>query len=256
MQNEDMNMAQPPAENTKAPANPDQHKRSKLAAAAFGFALAGIFLWIITGPRTVFMPTPANLVLWIVTGPPAILLGFISLFIIKKSKGTITGKKSAIAGIILPIMLFFILIVLAFTLPSIFSHRRPGYIAASKVHLRHLGINIQFYADDNENELPTAEKWCDLLISYDDIPKKVFLCPQDNKTWAYAMNEHIVHSKLEDLSPDTVILFEAQTGKNGIAGPEMIDLERNNNRGINVLFADGTVEFVRSENIQQLKFEP
>ena len=58
------------------------------------------------------------------TAIPAIILGIISLVIIEKSGGRITGRGFAIVGIVIPVLMFFLIIVLL--LPALTRVREQG----------------------------------------------------------------------------------------------------------------------------------
>ena len=54
--------------------------------------------------------------------------------------------------------------------------------------------------------------------------------------------------------PDMVLLFETRPGWNQTGGPEILTTDNHNGNGCNILFNDGHVEFVRTEDINDLKW--
>jgi len=82
--------------------------------------------------------------------------------------------------------------------------------------------------------------------------EKCFICPANKKGRChYAMNPNC-----EPKSPsDMVLLFETKDGWNQFGGPEILTLENHNGKGCNVLFNDRHVEFVKIEQLGQLKWK-
>ena len=112
------------------------------------------------------------------------------------------------------------------------------------------------YSDDYSGVYPTPEKWCDLIVPYlgqkiDDIDEEMFCCPgaKDGKCH-YAINPNC-----EPNSPaDIVLLFETKGGWNQFGGPELLTTENHEEGGCNIGFNNGSVEFVREEELGDLKW--
>jgi prepilin-type processing-associated H-X9-DG protein len=51
------------------------------------------------------------------------------------------------------------------------------------------------------------------------------------------------------------LLFETKAGFNQVGGPELLTTDNHNGKGCNVLFADNTVEFVKTEELANLKWK-
>jgi prepilin-type processing-associated H-X9-DG protein len=51
-----------------------------------------------------------------------------------------------------------------------------------------------------------------------------------------------------------VLLFESDAGWNSAGGPELLTTEHHSGEGCNVLFADGHVSFIRTEELSDLKW--
>lgn len=143
------------------------------------------------------------------------------------------------------------------------------------------------YAREYENKLPSSEKWCDVLISSVDVSPKSFRMPYldiNEGECLYAMNENVSRMEFSKIPADVVLLFEtdlgieqARTGSllsrpfakelgytedvkifnnrwNQVGGPEDIKTDYHQRPGINILFGDGHVAFVREEKIDLLKW--
>ncbi|MHC4396656.1 MAG: DUF4190 domain-containing protein [Planctomycetota bacterium] len=186
-----------------------------------------------------------------VTVIPAIIFGIIGLVKIEKSAGRLKGKGLAIAGIAVPaatLPVFFLL--LGILMPALARVRAQARQIACMSNLKQLGAILAMYADDNDEKYPTADKWCDLLEPYypDD---RVFVCPSAGEgQYHYALNPYV------DLKspPDMVVLFESSAGWNQSGGPEILTVANHNGEGCSVLFNDLSVEFVRAEFINDLKW--
>jgi hypothetical protein len=142
---------------------------------------------------------------------------------------------------------------------------------------------------------PAPDRWCDAIVealrgqyftyadwgdkkerSYSDARiAKMFICPSADMStkqsrsssetrddrqlnepvgeWRsnYAMNPDCKR----DSPPDTVLLFEASHGWNQHGGPELFTLDDHNPKGGLVLFNDGNVTFIRTEEeLKQLRW--
>lgn len=145
-----------------------------------------------------------------------------------------------------------VIYLIVFELPRYSS----GLMCGTK--LKGLGTAMIVYVNENSNNLPTADKWCDLLIRWTECMPKQFICPHSNTKegeCAYAFNSSLTGKKYSEVPPDTVILFETKPGWNQHGGPEILTTEHHGGKGCNVLYADSRVEFVRTEDIDKLKWE-
>jgi prepilin-type processing-associated H-X9-DG protein len=111
---------------------------------------------------------------------------------------------------------------------------------------------------------------------------------------AYALNKSVVSLKLSDIPGDVVLLFETTYGRtdserdtprktrtyydvpnykntrtvrfgkslvykdrwNQVGGPDILTTEYHKGRGCHVLFADGSVRFVKTKRLDTLRWEP
>jgi prepilin-type processing-associated H-X9-DG protein len=196
------------------------------------------------------------------TAPLAIIFGIISLIMIARSHGQLKGIGMAIAGIAVPVVILpLVAILMGILLPALNSVR----IAAQKVicanNMTALGKAMHVYAGDYDGKFPISSKWCDLLIEHADVDEHMFRCPAasgynavdtSQRICSYAMNENVEDV---DAPGDMVLLFETDVGWNQSGGREMlITTDRHRNGGCNVLFVDGSVELVRIEDINKLRW--
>ena len=126
-------------------------------------------------------------------------------------------------------------------------------VCGSKV--KGLATALIVYAHDYDNMLPTGDKWYDLLIQEADVGSESFCCPKaKGGPGHYALNRNAF--KMGFNSPaDMVLLFETRGGWNMVGGPEDLTTEHHGGEGCNVAFCDGHVEFVRREELKNLKWD-
>jgi prepilin-type processing-associated H-X9-DG protein len=184
---------------------------------------------------------------------------FISAIILwrSKSKGKLKGSVCAILGVVLGVLLADCWFVETFGSMS----KGLGMCANN---LQQLNKAILLYSNDNNGCYPEPSRWCDLLLEYEQIELRYFLCPGVTSQWRrqvfpwpilrnercyYAMNPNC-----EPNSPaDTVLLFEAKGGWNRFGGPELMTTG-NHFRHSNILFNDGHVESMNPKHINDLNW--
>jgi prepilin-type processing-associated H-X9-DG protein len=248
-----------------------------------GAQLCSSCSWVLTSISTI-APAPdartsglavASLVLAILSIPtlfitaiPALIFGIVGLVKIEKSQGRLKGKGLAIAGVAVPgAIIPFFAIFLALMLPALASARAMSQRTACFTNLKQLGLAMHTYAAVNDGKYPPADKWCDLLIKYADVNERTFRCAgafgcsgtrccrviSGKKLSSYALNKNI--EKLgENAPPDMVLLFETMPGWNRFGGPEILSADNHNGKGCNILFNDGHVAFVKTEDLNDLKW--
>jgi len=239
-----------------------------------------LFYWImIIGPAIIFSFVGA----WILS----LIMGIAALAKIKESSGILKGRNLAIGGVVTSGA--WLILVCLFILRARRIHTiSPRVICGT--NLRGLGKAMQIYAGDYDDQYPTAEKWCDLLIAYIEVGPKQFVCPSSDAKEgesSFAFNKNLIDIKPTEVPPDVVLLFETNFGKNPLGrqalladrdwhkfldypdskekvyklrwnqfgGPEILTTENHKGKGCNVLFNDGRVEFIETEQIGELKWE-
>ncbi|MHC4085880.1 MAG: hypothetical protein ACYSWZ_16950 [Planctomycetota bacterium] len=175
--------------------------------------------------------------------------GIIGLYQSKKNNKKAANAKPSIYGIV--INLFLILMAVTF----FHSHKRIHEIAYRIVcaaNLRGLGIAMHLYANDNNQNYPPVNKWCELLIESNDISEKALVCRSGEE----ARCHYAINLNIKPNSPnDVVLLFETKGGWNQFGGPEILTTENHKGEGCNILFNDGSVEFVKMEQLSELKWD-
>jgi len=123
-------------------------------------------------------------------------------------------------------------------------------------NLKGLGQSLYLYANENASQFPPADRWCDALTdNTPDMEPKLFRCPGvETGPCNYAMNPNV-----DPNDPgDVVLLFETEPGWNQAGGAELLTVENHKRKGKGdgccVLFVDGRVEYIKSDRIDDLKW--
>lgn len=143
--------------------------------------------------------------------------------------------------------------------PEVEPFRRRKYCALRLQSLwRHLRV-----VTGTGDAHTTPTQWCDAVKQR--IQKLMPMRPDEDRiTWAFScpsMREpHKSHYAMNpqcrpDSLPEMVLLFETKAGWNQHGGPELFTLDNHESKGGCVLFNDGTVKFVRTEEeLKQLRW--
>ena len=236
-----------------------------------GVQLCGSCSWVLTS-TSVQGPKPdaktsglaiASLVLGIlsfftcfITALPAIILGIVGLIKINKSAGQLKGTGLAIAGMALPAVAVPIMaMIAAIMMPALSRTKGLAQRLVCATNMQSLGTAMMVYANDYDRKFPTADQWCDLLIEHAGVDPRSFRCkPRATETFSYGFNENLDGLGTDDVSPDTVVLFEIAGGRNVVSGPERLITDRHQEEGCNILFADGHTAFIKKEHLGELKW--
>jgi hypothetical protein len=157
-------------------------------------------------------------------------------------------NKRIITGIIA------IVLILTILIPAFFRVRSDVYKMYCCTNMSMLYMTMLLYAQDYNDKFPTSSNWCDLMIKLTDVKPKMFRCPgAPEGPGNYAMNINV--EKLGTKSPpDMVVLFETKPGWNQSSGPEILSTENHNVEGCNIVFMDCRVDFVKTEDLNKLKW--
>lgn len=219
------------------PREPEMARTSGIAIASLVLAIMSIFTCLLTAL-------------------PAIILGIIGLVKINNSSGRLKGNGMAIAGIAVPVVAIpVIALLMGILMPALARTRQVAFRMVCGTNLSVLSKTIELYENDY-NQFPTPEKWCDLLVENRKVKPNTFRCRGAKEGPSnFAFNINI--TKLKTPPPDgMVLLFEAQPGWNQVGGPEILTTDNHQGEGCNVSFVDGHVEFVSSGDIPDLKWKP
>ncbi len=119
-------------------------------------------------------------------------------------------------------------------------------------HLSHLKYPFKEYADNHNGQYPPPNQWCDTIIEEHENSVRDLICKAGSTARShYAMNPHAT----PDSPGNIVLLFETKGGWNQSGGPELLTTENHKGRGCNVLYVGGHVQFVRSKDIDKLRWK-
>jgi prepilin-type processing-associated H-X9-DG protein len=114
---------------------------------------------------------------------------------------------------------------------------------------------ILVYTNDNDGMFPSATNWCDLLVEHAYVTEKALMCRAS--FWpvpSYGFNKNLDGLRLDDVPPDTVVLFEIEGGWNASGGPELV-AENKHRGGSNFVFADGTMSLEKEGSASKLRWK-
>jgi prepilin-type processing-associated H-X9-DG protein len=195
---------------------------------------------------------------FLLTAPLAFILGIISLIMITKSKGQLKGMGMAIAGIAIPVVaLPIVAMLMGIMMPALARARYMGQRAICTNNLKQLGLATIMYADNNKSKYPTSDKWCDLIERYHKNDK-LYICPSaEQGKCNYAINKNLPEYSIQiKRTSELVLLFETKPGWNQSGGSELLTTENHHGEGCNVAFCDGHVSFIKTGDINKLKWTP
>jgi prepilin-type processing-associated H-X9-DG protein len=237
-------------------------KRSKLTIASISCLIAAFAIVALLNLDLPYVPDWIG-VFFLVALIAAPILGICALFKTARSKVTLPGLFLSVIGIIIPMFVIIMLI------PPRRIHLTRQLVCG--INLKVLGTAIFVYTEVGDGYLPTSQGWCDLLITEVDVDPKSFVCPSSDAKEgqsSYTLNKNLVGFKISDdlefegvLDPeDVVLLFEAKPGWNQVGGKELlIGAAHKRNKefaGCNVLFADGSARFIKTEALDTLRWKP
>ena len=212
-----------------------------------GLAIASLVMGILSLFCSLFMAIPA------------IICGIIALVKISKSNGQLKGNGFAVAGIAVPAVVMLLIgpILLAILMPAMSRAKMQAHRVVCMANMKGLSTAMIVYMNEYDDEYPTQGQWCDLLIEKAGVSPKSFRCPLDPEgTFSYAINENLYELEPGQGGAQTVAIFEANLGRNGVGGIDDIAFrhDQHGQSGCNITFADGHVEFVTEDRITDLQW--
>ncbi len=194
-----------------------------------------------------------------VTAPVGLVLGFIAHSRIRGSNGRLTGSGLATTGIVLSliaVLLWLLAIPAAMLLPALSKAKQKAQIISCVGNVKQLSLAVRIYSSDNQDQYPPAETWCDAIQTTVGSPK-VFQCAVvRGQRCAYAFNASLSGKKTDEVNPQAVMIFESGAGWNASGGPELMLESPRHARRFSVGFADGHVEQMTQDRLQQLRWDP
>jgi len=155
----------------------------------------------------------------------------------------------------------------ALLLPAIASARNKAREVQSANNSKQLSLGLMTHAQDNDGQLPDADKWCDAILREIGSPL-AFASPLDpatvvsaelgEKVSSYAFNAALSGKKLNELNPETVLVFETDLGWNGSGGLEDAQkfMATTGRSTIAVTLADGSSRSVDAFDLEELRWKP
>ena len=159
------------------------------------------------------------------------------------------------------IFLMMVPIFAALLLPALAAAKDKARQINCMSNEKQLALAAKIYAGNNNNHYPPAATWCD-AIKTNVLSGNVFDCPAVNSTdlnstnrCDYAFNAKLDGVDADKIDPQTVMIFESDTGWNAHGGLEIASTHRHRNF-LNVAFADGHVERVAETGLSSLRWDP
>jgi hypothetical protein len=215
---------------------------AKTSGMAIGSLICGIFGFITGG----------------LTAIAGLILGICGLNSIKNGNGQIKGRGLAVSGIIVSSIMMFAIIpmMLAILMPALGKVRQLSQRIMCSTNLSELGKSMYYYSnDDAYGRYPSAENWCDLLIKDANALPEEFKCVGAEGKCNYAINENVAGLPDANLPADMVVLFETEPGWNQHGGREILSVENHQRDGCNVMFNDGSCKFIKTEDVDSLRWK-
>jgi prepilin-type processing-associated H-X9-DG protein len=212
--------------------------------------------------------------IFLTAGVAAIVLGIVILRRAPKFGPNRTVRNLAKSAIAFPVIVA--LFVTLFTGPG--GPRVLSPAMACWTNVFGLGKAMILYSQDHNDYLPTPSQWCDPLTERAEIHEEILQCPGVRRAprwvayplerYLYRQNKHTQYIRslpasdyamnpnalTTSGSPRLVVLFETAPGWNQHGGPEILTTDHHDGKGCNVLFLDGHVEFVRTEDLPNLRW--
>jgi hypothetical protein len=195
-----------------------------------------------------------------ITAIPAIIQSIRALIRIHKDGAGRMAKRQAVFGLIYPVCV--VLLILALFLPALLAAQAhvDGMVCIN--HLKNLALQMKVYADDHGEQLP-GQQWCDFILtnrSGSDLREKgadLLRCPAAPKKQrcGYAFNRKLIGvPDITAIAPDTVMLFDSDTGWNALGGPEIAALHHDGR--LNVVMVDLSARQVGLDELKTLRWDP
>lgn len=186
-----------------------------------------------------------------------LVLGIVALIKIKNSQGRLSGNGLAIAGIVVSgVFLLMLPIYAAMLLPALAKAKERAQTITCVNNVKQLGLAVRMYAGDNNDQFPSAAKWCDAIQTYVQSPKP-FQCASDpSLRCAFAYNRKLDGLKVQDIDPQAVVFFESSSGWNAAGGRELFSAHKHSRTRIVVGLADGSVQQLPRSQLETLRWDP
>jgi type II secretory pathway pseudopilin PulG len=192
-----------------------------------------------------------------------LILGIVAMVKVKNSGGKLGGGGLALAGTIVSgiflLFLFMIPILAAMLLPALAAAKQKAQEINCVNNEKQLALAVKMYSGNNNNHFPPAATWCDAIKDSTDS-ENIFKCPaaDSSRRCDYAFNSKLDGMDASKINPQTVMIFESDTGWNANGGRELMITSDRHNRGRTfiVALADGSVQSVFQSQLNTLRWDP
>jgi hypothetical protein len=187
-----------------------------------------------------------------------LVLGIIAMVKVRNSGGKMRGGGIALAGTIVSgILLFMLPIFAAMMLPALAAAKQKAQAINCVNNEKQLALAIRIYSGDNKDRFPPAATWCDAIKTYAGS-EKVFKCPAANSSSRcdYAFNAKLDGMEESKINPQTVMIYESDSGWNANGASELMIGKPRHARMFVVALADGSVQQVREAQLSTLRWDP
>jgi prepilin-type processing-associated H-X9-DG protein len=189
-----------------------------------------------------------------------LILGIIAMVKVSNSRDQLRGKGVALAGVVVSgFSLLMVPILAAMLLPAFAAAKQKAQSIACMNNEKQLVLAVLMYSESHTNHYPAAASWCDAIKPSlgGATPDKIFQCPAADASsqCGYAFNAKLDGLDMSKVNPQTVVIFESDTGWNAHGGPEIASTQRHGNY-LDVAFADGHVERVAAARLNSLRWNP
>jgi len=194
-----------------------------------------------------------------------LILGIVSMGQVRKSNGTMGGGGIALAGTVVSavFLLFTIPFGAAMFLPALSAAKARALTIQCENNMRQISLAARMYSAEHDDHFPGANNWCEALKQYVPNSTQVYKCAaaKSSEGCDYAYNSQVAGLETRNVNPNTVLFFESEPGWNQSGGSGTI-LSQPRHKGrarqqtITVAFADGHVEEVEINRVNQLRWEP
>ncbi len=140
--------------------------------------------------------------------------------------------------------------------PMMAGGEEPGgpEAAECREHLHLLWDAFAAYMQDHNGALP-GQNWVEAVTPYLETPEPLHCPERPDLEIAYAMNEKLVGALMEEVVEpgESILLFEAALdAPNPVGGPAAVPDEGVHDEGVNVLFANGEVEWLPADEAREM----
>ncbi len=146
-----------------------------------------------------------------------------------------------------------IVLISALTIPvgiigEIYASARARKNTFKVEYLHKVGSNLLKYAQNNNDKLPLSEEWCDVLTQYNpEVTSLLLKRPKNGESKSkgechFAFNKNLSGRDINNISPNVILVFEAE-GKWNLNGTSELLMSHRNR----VFLMDGSIRLHAGE---------